>query len=169
MAFDAFIVFSGSGVGAKDIEGETLDDEMSKKKAFEVMEFNFDVENTLNIGSASGGAGAGKVQFNEFIVKKRTDKASPFLFLHCCNGGVFNDVYLLLRKSGVDVAKSGGNYLKFSFKLVAVKKNRLERSERRRRLRGRSHFRVRRDQTSILVAGRNGQARWPERNRVEQD
>ncbi len=122
MAFDAFIVFTGAGVGAKDIEGETLDDEMSKKKAFEVSEFNFDVENTLNIGSASGGAGAGKVQFNEFIVKKRTDKASPFLFLHCCNGGVFNDVYLLLRKSGVDVAKSGGNYLKFSFKLVAVKK-----------------------------------------------
>lgn len=122
MAFDAFIVFTGAGVGAKDIEGETLDDEMSKKKAFEVSEFNFDVENTLNIGSASGGAGAGKVQFNEFIVKKRTDKASPFLFLHCCNGGVFNDVYLLLRKSGVDVSKSGGNYLKFSFKLVAVKK-----------------------------------------------
>ena len=122
MAFDAFIVFAGSGVGAVDIEGETMDKEMKEKKAFEVMEFNFDVENTLNIGSASGGAGAGKVQFNEFNVKKRTDKASPFLFLHCCNGGVFNDVYLLLRKSGVDIGKTGGNYLKFSFKLVAVKK-----------------------------------------------
>ena len=122
MAFDAFIVFAGSGVGAVDIEGETMDKEMKEKKAFEVMEFNFDVENTLNIGSASGGAGAGKVQFNEFNVKKRTDKASPFLFLHCCNGGVFNDVYLLLRRAGVDMSAGGGNYLKFSFKLVAVKK-----------------------------------------------
>ena len=122
MAFDAFLVFEGAGAGASKIEGETLDDEMSKKKAFEVSEFNFDIENTLNIGSASGGAGAGKVQFNEFNVKKRTDKASPFLFLNCCNGGHFNDVYLLLRKAGVGVAASGGNYLKFSFKLVAVKK-----------------------------------------------
>ena len=91
-------------------------------KAFEIMEFSFDVENTLNIGSASGGAGAGKVQFNEFVVKKRTDKSSSVLFLNCCSGGHFNDVYLLLRKAGVEKAKSGGNYLKFQFKLVAVKK-----------------------------------------------
>ncbi len=122
MAFDAFLVFSGHGAGAAEIEGETSDEEMKDQKAFEVMEFNFDIENTLNIGSASGGAGAGKVTFNEFNIKKRTDKASPYLFLNCCNGGHFNDVYLLLRKAGVDKAKSGGNYLKFSLKLVAVKK-----------------------------------------------
>ncbi len=122
MAFDAFLVFSGAGAGAAEIEGETRDKEMADKKAFEIMEFSFDVENTLNIGSASGGAGAGKVQFNEFNVKKRTDKGSPFLFLNCCSGGHFNDVYLLLRKAGVEKAKSGGNYLKFQFKLVAVKK-----------------------------------------------
>ncbi|MCZ6494439.1 MAG: type VI secretion system tube protein Hcp [Planctomycetota bacterium] len=122
MAFDAYLVFSGTGAGASKIEGETRDEEMSKEKAFEIMEFSFDVENTLNIGSASGGAGAGKVQFNEFVVKKRTDKGSPYLFLNCCSGGHFNEVYLLLRKAGVDMAKTGGNYLKFQFKLVAVKK-----------------------------------------------
>ncbi len=122
MAFDAFLVFTGAGAGAAAIEGETLDDEYQDKKAFEISEFNFDIENTLNIGSASGGAGAGKVQFNEFNIKKRTDKASPYLFLNCCNGGHFNDVYLTLRKSGVAKDKSGGNYLTFSFKLVAVKK-----------------------------------------------
>ena len=122
MAFDAFLVFAGGGAGATDIEGETLDDEMKDKKAFEIIEFNFDIENTLNIGSASGGAGAGKVQFNEFNVKKRTDKASHVLFLNCCSGGHFNDVYLLLRRSGGAKDKTGVNYLKFSFKLVAVKK-----------------------------------------------
>ncbi len=122
MAFDAFLVFKSEGAAAVKIEGETLDEEMSKQNAFELSEFNFDIENTLNIGSASGGAGAGKVQFNEFNVKKRTDKASPVLFLNCCNGGHFGDVELHLRKSGVDKAKTGGNYLRFSFKLVAVKK-----------------------------------------------
>ena len=29
------------------------------------------------IGSATGGAGAGKVKFNEFTIKKTTDSASP--------------------------------------------------------------------------------------------
>ncbi len=122
MAFDAFLVFTGGGEGATDIKGETQDDEFKDKKAFEISEFNFDIENTLNIGSASGGAGAGKVQFNEFNVKKRTDTASHVLFLNCCTGGHFNDVYLVLRRSGGAKDASGLNYLKFSFKLVAVKK-----------------------------------------------
>ncbi len=122
MAFDAFLVFAGGGAGATDIEGETQDEEMKDQKAFEVIEFNFDIENTLNIGSASGGAGAGKVQFNEFNVKKRTDKASHVLFLNCCSGGHFNDVSLLLRRAGGAKDQTGINYLKFSFKLVAVKK-----------------------------------------------
>jgi hypothetical protein len=33
---------------------------------FEVNEFSFDIEQTLNIGSQSSGAGAGKVTFNPF-------------------------------------------------------------------------------------------------------
>ena len=33
---------------------------------FEVNEFSFDIEQVLNIGSQSSGAGAGKVTFNPF-------------------------------------------------------------------------------------------------------
>jgi bacteriocin-like protein len=33
---------------------------------FEVKDFSFDIEQTLNIGSQSSGAGAGKVTFNPF-------------------------------------------------------------------------------------------------------
>ena len=33
--------------------------------------------NPSSIGSATGGAGAGKIKFNEFTIKKTTDKTSP--------------------------------------------------------------------------------------------
>ena len=33
---------------------------------FEVKDYSFDIEQTLNIGSQSSGAGAGKVTFNPF-------------------------------------------------------------------------------------------------------
>jgi type VI secretion system secreted protein Hcp len=46
----------------------------------EVSSFSFGQSNTSTIGSATGGAGAGKVKFNEFTIKKTTDKASPVFF-----------------------------------------------------------------------------------------
>jgi type VI secretion system secreted protein Hcp len=75
----------------------------------------------LNIGSKSGGAGAGKVQFKEFSVEKTTDNGSAGLFRTCCSGGHYNDVELVLRRSGGDKLKSGTPFLVYKFKLVAVK------------------------------------------------
>ncbi len=40
-----------------------------KGKLFEVEDYSFDVEQVLNIGSASSGAGAGKVSFNDLKPK----------------------------------------------------------------------------------------------------
>ena len=121
MAFDAFLIFGDPGPGAVAIKGETQDTEMKKKDAFEIEEFEFGVENTLNIGSKSGGAGAGKVQFKEFSVSKTTDSGSAGLFRTCCSGGHYNDVELILRKSGGDRTKTGVAFLIYKFKLVAVK------------------------------------------------
>src|ERR1700740_1535883 len=47
---------------------------------FEIKDFSFGVENPTTIGSATGGAGAGKVKFHEFVIKKVTDSASPVFF-----------------------------------------------------------------------------------------
>jgi len=47
---------------------------------FEVEDFSFDIEQTLNIGSQSSGAGAGKVTFNPFSITRKTDVASPKFF-----------------------------------------------------------------------------------------
>ncbi len=49
-------------------------------RVFEVETFSFDVEQTLNIGSQSSGAGAGKVTFNPFSITRKIDRSSPNLF-----------------------------------------------------------------------------------------
>ncbi len=123
MAFDAFLKFEQSAGASEKIEGESTDSQFPGDKGwFEVKEFSFGIENTLNISSASGGAGAGKADFKEFTIKKQTDRASAILAATCGKGGHYKEVQLHLRKSGVSpTGPSGGTYLEFHFKLVAVK------------------------------------------------
>jgi type VI secretion system secreted protein Hcp len=52
----------------------------SGPRAFEIKDFSFGIENPTTIGSATGGAGAGKIKFNEFSITKTTDTASPNFF-----------------------------------------------------------------------------------------
>jgi type VI protein secretion system component Hcp len=46
---------------------------------------DFTVGNPTTIGSSSGGAGAGKVQFGEFTITKTVDTASPSFFKNAAN------------------------------------------------------------------------------------
>jgi len=87
---------------------------------FEVEDYSFDIEQALNIGSQSSGAGAGKVTFNPFSITRKIDCASPIFFQKACSGTPFQTVGLGLRKSAGGTV-SGMIYLVFTFKLVAVK------------------------------------------------
>src|SRR5215510_12248864 len=123
MAVDAFIWFEKPGAGAAKLpEGETLDKTYSKKKAFEIKDFSFGVENPTTIGSATGGAGAGKIKFNEFTIKKTTDKASPLFFKNCCMGAHYQTVIIAMRKAGRNAATSGKEFLRFKFETVFTTK-----------------------------------------------
>ena len=132
MAIDSYMIFKD--YADKYLESESTvdlskvsDDELGKPfvdaKAghiFEVDDYSFDVEQTLNIGSQSTGAGAGKIVFNPFSITRKIDKSSPMLFSNACAGKAFQSVSLGMRKSaGVDA--SGLFFLRFDFKLVAVK------------------------------------------------
>jgi PEP-CTERM motif-containing protein len=44
---------------------------------FEVSDYSFSIEQTLDIGSQSSGAGSGKVTFNEFTINNLSDQAIP--------------------------------------------------------------------------------------------
>jgi len=120
MAFDAFLTIKDAGKALK-AEGETQDPDF--KGAFEISEFSFGAENTVNITSATGGAGAGKATFKEFTVKKQTDSSSGKLLVLLGTGGHYKKVQLHLRKSGgaTEEKKSGKPYLIFAFGMVAIK------------------------------------------------
>ncbi len=135
MAIDAYMYFTdyndkfltsesqvSDQVNASDINWKTykFGDAKGANGLFEVEDFSFDIEQTLNIGSQSTGAGAGKVTFNPFSITRKIDRSSPIFFNHACSGTPFKSVVLGMRKAGGGVA-SGSIYLVFTFKLVAVK------------------------------------------------
>src|SRR5438034_3101761 len=105
-AVDAFIWFDGVSGPSKD---------PAHAGAFEIKDFSFGVENPTTIGSATGGAGAGKIKFNEFTIKKTTDKASPAFFKNCATGAHYKTVIIAIRKAGSEPNTSGKPFLYFHF------------------------------------------------------
>ena len=120
-AVDAFIWFEPQSP-ALPIEGETTDEVFKGKKAFEIKDFSFGVENPTTIGSATGGAGAGKIKFNEFTIKKTTDKSSPAFFKNCATGSHYKKVFIAMRKAGGDPSASSEPFLVFEFDTVFTTK-----------------------------------------------
>ena len=119
MAFDAFMYFTAAADTEK-VPGETHDEKMSEKKAFELISFSIGVENNINIGSSSGGGGAGKATFKEFSITRKTDIGSPGFFQQAVVGRHFDEAIVELRRSGGSELESGSTFMKFHFKHVMV-------------------------------------------------
>jgi type VI secretion system secreted protein Hcp len=123
MAVDAFIYFlEQSGMAA--VIGETQDEHYkgTVQRSFEIKDFSFGVENPTTIGSATGGAGAGKIKFNEFTIKKTSDSASPNFFKNCAAGAHYKKVVIEMRKGGGDPNSAGKPFLCFYFETVFTTK-----------------------------------------------
>lgn len=116
MPVDTFIKFEKALGAMADVKGESMADGF--KDYFELKDFSFGVENKATIGSATSGAGGGKVQFNEFTIKKTTDTASPYFFKNCAAGAHYKIVTLAIRKAGAEGGKAGKPYLVFNFGTV---------------------------------------------------
>jgi|GEM_PF-315417 len=91
------------------------------QQLFEIDDFSFDVEQTLNIGSQSSGAGAGKITFNPFSITRKIDCSTTRFFNMACSGQAFQQVGLAMRRSSGGAKYAGSCFVRFDFKLVAVK------------------------------------------------
>lgn len=121
MATDMFLEFAGNVLGVSSetkVVGESQD--KAHPNTVPVSAFTFGVENKQTIGSATGGAGAGKATFNTLTIAKSVDLSSPSLYATSASGGHFPQVNLYVRKAGG--AGAGGDYLVYRFKLVFVSK-----------------------------------------------
>jgi len=91
MAVDAFLKIEG-------IDGESTDEQ--HKDAIAISSFSFGVSNPMTISSATGGAGAGKAQFQDFHFTTSMSKASPKLMQACATGQHIKESTLFCRKAG---------------------------------------------------------------------
>ena len=96
------------------------DEALKARALFQIDDYGLDIVQTLNIGSQSTGAGAGRVTFDPFRITRRPDQASPKFFEMSCSGTPFKFASLFLRKTGAS-PKAGFVFLRFDFKLIAVK------------------------------------------------
>ena len=94
MAVDAFLELEDQ---AGVIKGECTDD--AHKELLQIQNFSFGVENTASATTGTG-LGAGKATLKTFSFDVSNSKASPKLYLYCCNGTHLKSATLYIRKSG---------------------------------------------------------------------
>jgi len=80
-----------------DIKGESQDDK--HKEEIELLSWSWGVNQSGTMASG-GGAGAGKVSFNDFNFSHFVDKASPNLMKACATGEHIKDAVFTQRKAG---------------------------------------------------------------------
>lgn len=95
MAFDTFLFLQGiDGESTAVIESPPL-----PSKAFEIFSWSFGASNPSTVGSGKGGLSAGKVSVSTFNVMKKTEDASPQLFLNSCTGQHIPKGSIIMRKA----------------------------------------------------------------------
>jgi type VI secretion system secreted protein Hcp len=103
------------------IDGVTGETQMGKvTDAIQIKSFEWSAESTTTIGSASGGAGAGKATLNDLVITKTVDSTSPVLMQRVAQGTVIPGMELVVRKAGATGA--GVVYQRYFFTPVFATK-----------------------------------------------
>ena len=88
----------------------------------EVNDFSLGAENATTIGSMSGGAGAGKLQFHTLTITKPVDSTTPAFLQKMGQGVNLGGMELVARKAAGGAAGSP-IYMRYSFQPVFITKD----------------------------------------------
>ena len=80
-----------------DVKGESLDSK--HKDEIEVLSWSWGVSGG-STSAVGGGAGAGKVKFQDFNFTHQIDKSSPLLLRACATGEHIKEATITVRKAG---------------------------------------------------------------------
>lgn len=105
---------AGSSMSQASITGESQD--QNHTGWIELQSFSFGLDNPTTIGTITGGAGAGKVKFQQLSIQKLVDATSPALFTMVASGVHMPTLTLAIRKPGTNAK----DFLLYTFKLVFV-------------------------------------------------
>jgi type VI secretion system secreted protein Hcp len=98
MAFDAFLKIDG-------VPGESTDD--AHKDWIEILSFSHGLSQPASAAPSTGGARtAERVDHHDFTIVKALDKASPKIYLACCNGEH-------IPKVSIEICRAGGDKQKY--------------------------------------------------------
>ena len=87
------------------------------KEVIAIKSFELGIENQSSVGSRSGGAGAGKAQFNALTIEKTVDSTTPMFMQRVAMGQPFSGMELVARKAG---GAANATYMRWSFQPVFV-------------------------------------------------
>ncbi|WP_246408983.1 type VI secretion system tube protein Hcp [Granulicella aggregans] len=73
---------------------------------FNASSVKYNIEQTLNIGSQSSGAGAGKITFNPLSIVKPIDLCSPVFFSSAVSGTAFSEVLVVISPPAGNASQS---------------------------------------------------------------
>jgi type VI secretion system secreted protein Hcp len=120
MAFDTFLFLEGiNGESTAVIQSSDTPKGMEGIRPFELFSWSFGASNPSTVGSGKGGLSAGKVQVSSFNVQKKSEDASPQLFMNCCTGQHIGKAAVIMRKAGGKDNKQM-TFIKYEFTHVMV-------------------------------------------------
>jgi type VI secretion system secreted protein Hcp len=127
VAVDIFLVIRSNPQNPQLSDTPTTDSYFSSTfpgaVVFEVSDFDFDVQNAVNIASATGGAGAGKASFGQLVIRRTVDKLSPALLSASAAGEHFVAIQLYLRHPNPSAAGAApAPFLAYEFQTVYISK-----------------------------------------------
>ncbi len=108
MAVDIFVIITGEKQGL--FKGQSLDQAFQGKGAMEVQSFTFGFSNPRTIGSATGGAGAGRPTASEVVMTRAVDVVSTQLQQALLTNEDLSSVQVFFRKAGA-VGGAGQPYM----------------------------------------------------------